>query len=144
MTTVRRQPKKGEAAKRPRNEIFQRRRSPGTSHLEGYFIKEFLEKMKIDYVYQYYAKEIGRFYDFYLPEYNVLIEIDGDYWHGNPREYPKGKFNAIQKKNRKVDKIKDDFAKKKHIQLFRLWEFDLKNRAPMVKDFINKKIMLNE
>jgi very-short-patch-repair endonuclease len=52
----------------------------GTSKLEKKFAKEFLEKLGIKYVEQFEAKDIKRFYDFYLTEYRVLIEVDGDYW----------------------------------------------------------------
>ena len=52
----------------------------GTSKLEEYFAKEFLDKLGVEYVYQFEAKDIGRFYDFFLKKQNLLIEIDGDYW----------------------------------------------------------------
>lgn len=48
----------------------------GTSKLEEDFAKEFLEKLKVPYQYQFEAKDIGRFYDFYLPQSNLIIEID--------------------------------------------------------------------
>ena len=52
----------------------------GTSKLEKKFAKEFLEKLGIKYVEQFEAKDIKRFYDFYLTDYRILIEVDGDYW----------------------------------------------------------------
>lgn len=52
----------------------------GTSKLETKFATEFLDKLGIKYITQYEAKDIKRFYDFYLPDSNILIEIDGDYW----------------------------------------------------------------
>jgi len=55
----------------------------GTSKLEEKFAKEFLDKLGIDYVYQYKSEEIGRFYDFVIKIPNggkILVEIDGDYW----------------------------------------------------------------
>lgn len=52
----------------------------GTSKLEKKFAKEFLEKLGVKYEEQFEAKDIKRFYDFYLPEHRVLIEVDGDYW----------------------------------------------------------------
>lgn len=48
----------------------------GTSKLEEDFAKEFLDKLKVPYQYQFEAKDIGRFYDFYLPQSNLIIEID--------------------------------------------------------------------
>lgn len=52
----------------------------GTSKLEKRFAVDFLEKLGVRYIYQFEVKEIGRFYDFYLPDHNILIEIDGGYW----------------------------------------------------------------
>ena len=61
----------------------------GTSKLEEKFAKDFLEKLEVRYVYQYFINEIGRYYDFAVflgnenerrPGDMVLIEIDGGYW----------------------------------------------------------------
>lgn len=52
----------------------------GTSKLEQDFALNFLDKLNVEYDYQYEAKSIKRFYDFYLPKENLLIEVDGDYW----------------------------------------------------------------
>jgi very-short-patch-repair endonuclease len=52
----------------------------GTSKLEEDFARDFLDKLELRYVYQFEAKEIGRWYDFYLTDYRILIEIDGGYW----------------------------------------------------------------
>lgn len=50
----------------------------GTSKLEEDFARDFLDKLGLEYTYQFEAKDIGRFFDFYCQ--GVLIEIDGDYW----------------------------------------------------------------
>lgn len=52
----------------------------GTSKLEEDFAKNFLDKLGVRYIYQFEAKDIKRFYDFYLQDENLLIEVDGDYW----------------------------------------------------------------
>lgn len=52
----------------------------GTSKLEEDFARDFLDKLGIEYVYQFEAVDIKRWYDFYLPKHNLLIEIDGGYW----------------------------------------------------------------
>lgn len=78
----------------------------GVSNLETYFANNFLIPLKLDFVYEYEAKEIGRFYDFAIvavdrntkivnEENNNIIsisqnkniirplffvEVDGDYW----------------------------------------------------------------
>lgn len=52
----------------------------GTSKLEIIFERDILKKLNVEYQKQFYAKDIKRYYDFYLKKLNVLIEIDGDYW----------------------------------------------------------------
>lgn len=52
----------------------------GTSKLEDRFAKEFLEKLGIKYIYQFKAESIGRYFDFFLPESKIFLEVDGDYW----------------------------------------------------------------
>jgi very-short-patch-repair endonuclease len=52
----------------------------GTSKLEEDFARDFLDKLGVKYIWQFEAKDIKRWFDFYLPEHNLLIEIDGGYW----------------------------------------------------------------
>ena len=52
----------------------------GTSKLEEDFAHNFLDKLGVKYIYQFEAKDIGRFFDFYLQDENLIIEVDGDYW----------------------------------------------------------------
>lgn len=47
------------------------------SGLETFFRENVLEKLGIRYQQQFEAKSIGRFYDFYLPDFRVIIECDG-------------------------------------------------------------------
>lgn len=62
-------------------------------------------------------------YDFYLPEKNVLIEADGDYWHGNPKIYKT--LNETQILNKENDFLKEKLAKERQISLMRYWESDI-------------------
>lgn len=62
-------------------------------------------------------------YDFFLPQYNILIEADGDYWHGNPNIF--SSFDKIQSKNHKNDIYKNTLAIKKGYQIKRFWETDI-------------------
>jgi very-short-patch-repair endonuclease len=42
----------------------------------------YLEMHDIKYQYQYFLH--GKYYDFYLPDFNMLVEVDGEYWHRMP------------------------------------------------------------
>ena len=67
-------------------------------------------------------------YDFYLPDHNILVEIDGDYFHGNPKVYSEGDLNHMQIKNKKNDLYKDNLAKGLGYGLERIWEKDINEK----------------
>lgn len=58
-------------------------------------------------------------YDFYLPEENILIEVDGDFWH--PGDIENATYN-FQKKNYINDIKKNCIAKAKGIDIIRIRE----------------------
>ena len=152
------QPKKKKAKKKPtRSEIIKKtierskkkKQEYGTSKLEEKFAKEFLDKLGVIYEYQYYAKEIKRYYDFYLPEQRVLIEVDGDFYHGYGKVFEEK--NPMQKKNQRVDEIKNKWAAMHSIPLIRFWEHDINKHPAKVmkelKEWIHKyteKMIINE
>jgi len=59
-----------------------------------------------------------------LPSYNILVEADGDYWHGNPDYFTT--LNEIQIINKKNDIFKDELAKQEGYLLLRFWENQIK------------------
>jgi hypothetical protein len=65
-----------------------------------YIFADILTSIGVVFIHQYHVD--GFDYDFYIPDKNLLIEIDGDYWHGNPTIYTE--LNNIQKKNKGLDK----------------------------------------
>jgi very-short-patch-repair endonuclease len=46
-------------------------------------MEEQLQKLKLNYEKQKFIKDVG-FVDFFLPEYDLIVECDGDYWHNLP------------------------------------------------------------
>lgn len=112
----------------------------GTSKLEERFANNILDKLGVKYVYQYKAESIGRYYDFYLPDYRVLLEIDGDYYHSYGLVYEE--MSPMQKKNRRVDEQKDHWAKINCIPLIRIWEHDINEHSEKVIKFLKEKLNL--
>lgn len=106
----------------------------GTSNLEKKFASEFLDKIGVKYIYQYEAKSIGRFYDFFLPEENLIIEVDGDYFHSFNLKYEQ--MNPTQKKNKRIDEIKNKWALENGIPILRIWEHDINNNKELVFDLL--------
>ena len=89
--------------------------------------------MNIQYVSQ---KQFGFwFFDFYLIDYDIFIECDGDYWHANPKIYfDQNKLNTTQKHNVGNDKRKNIFLEKENKILLRFWEYDIYNNKQMIFD----------
>lgn len=88
-----------------------------------------LTRFGIKYKKQYELN--NKFYDYYLPEYNLLIEIDGNYWHGNTNYYPI--LNKLQRNQKIKDKEKNIIAKVFGYDLLRLWEHEVKNEKKCIK-----------
>ena len=110
----------------------------GTSKLEKKFAKEFLEKLGIRYEEQFEAKDIKRFYDFYLPDYQVIIEIDGDFYHGYGKVHEEK--NPMQKRNARVDEIKNEWAALHGYPLIRIWEHYINENPEKVLDMLRERL----
>lgn len=123
----------------------------GTSKLEEDFARDFLDKLGVKYIYQFEAKDIGRFYDFAVLLNDemttgsiLLIEIDGSYYHSDPRVVEEGKLNPMQKHNKRVDKHKDDWALMHGIPLMRIWEKDIRENPKMVMEELKKRLYIQD
>lgn len=110
------------------------------SKLEKLFAN-ILELLNINYKSSYYAKDIKAFYDFYIPDHNILIEVDGDFWHTNPLKYPKGPVSKCQFKNAIRDDEKNKWAKDNGYKLLRFWENDINNNIKQVKQTLLENIV---
>jgi very-short-patch-repair endonuclease len=102
--------------------------------------KKILKELNIDFQPQfelYYDETRYKIYDFLLIGKKILVEIDGDYWHGNPE-----KFEILDEQQKYVkinDKFKNELAEKNGYEIYRFWESDLKkNKNEIIK--IIKKI----
>ena len=80
--------------------------------------------------------------DNYLTDCNLVIEVLGDYWHGNPIRFTK--LNDLQIKNIKRDKAKRTFIKKYYnINILYLWENDILNKPELCSLLIELYISNN-
>lgn len=82
-----------------------------------------LKDLKIDYEFQYYL--LDRYFDFAIIDLKIVIEIDGDYFHGKGKEYEN--MDKLQKRSYNNDRYKDVIANDKNWKLIRIWESDLYN-----------------
>lgn len=73
--------------------------------------------------------------DNYLIDYNLVIEVMGDYWHGNPLKF--NKLNDLQTKNIYRDKAKHTFILNHYdINILYLWENDILESPDLCKYLI--------
>lgn len=137
----------------------------GTSKLEADFARNFLDKLGLKYIYQYEAKDAGRFFDFAITSYDEIpfimenkdgidcikqegqivpisfcIEIDGSYYHSDPRVVNEKKLNPMQKHNKFVDFLKNKWCDLHGIPLLRIWEYDIRNNPQKVFDELYRYI----
>jgi very-short-patch-repair endonuclease len=91
-----------------------------------------LDLLEIKYIHSYYIESISKIYDFYLPEHNILIEIDGDFWHCNPIKHPTPECKT-QEINIENDKFKSQWAYDNGYKLLRFWENDINNNIKEIK-----------
>jgi very-short-patch-repair endonuclease len=110
-----------------------------SSKLEDYF-GELLENENINYIQYFYAKSIKAFYDFFIPNTNIIIEVDGDFWHCNPNSKYSTAEYPIQQKNLKRDQEKNQWAKDNGYKLLRFWETDINTNPTQVIETLKKEL----
>jgi len=76
-----------------------------------------LDNENIKYEREYQIPNTTKIYDVYLPDYHILIEFDGDYWHPLTLEECK---TSMERKNYKNDRFKDRLALKYGFKLIRI------------------------
>lgn len=74
-------------------------------------------------------------YDFYLPDYNLLIEYQGQFHDGTASQQSKEEFDIQQKH----DKLKKEYAKNHNVNLLEIWYWDFDN----IEHILNEKLNIN-
>jgi len=86
-------------------------------------MQSILANLNIEYVEEYVIDCWS--FDFYLPKIDILLEVDGDYFHSNPKLYPDGPITNTQKINWYRDQKKNQFCNNNSLDLIRFWECDI-------------------
>jgi very-short-patch-repair endonuclease len=105
------------------NRFFEKKQNNPTA-LEITF-GNLLEVLKLKHQFQYIVD--NRTYDFYLNDFNILIEVDGDFHHCNPKKYKEPIYES-QLVTIKNDALKNQIAKDHGFTLLRFWETDINER----------------
>lgn len=118
------------------NEKSRLRQAEGNETLPEKLVRIWLDENNVEFIQEqgFFEKY---FADFYIPKGNIIIEVMGDYWHGNPNIYGENKkpLNSEQ-----IDRIEKDIKKRKDFikngfQYYEIWESDI---------YENIKNVLNE
>jgi very-short-patch-repair endonuclease len=105
-------------------------------------LSEFLKKEGIGFYFQYFiSKDTTHSYDFKIKGVPLIIELDGDYWHGGPG-VDKHFFGVEDTK--KTDLIKEGVAKERGFKLIRFWESEIKTDFEFVKSKILHEINIRK
>lgn len=99
-----------------------------------------LEELDIEFEIEkpFRFKDTWKHFDIAINELNLLIEVDGDYWHmSEVKDYSK---NFVQIKNMKNDAVKNWLANTQGWKLIRIKESELKEDRQRVKDMLKNTI----
>lgn len=128
--------------KRTPQKLLQYRGCPFCKMSKGEkIIKKYLDKNSINNIPQMKFKNLigikGRqlSYDFYLPDYNLLIEYQGEFHDGTARIQTNNGFI----KQQEHDKRKRQFAKDNNIELLEIWYYE-QNKITQI---LNQKLNIN-
>lgn len=78
-------------------------------------VKHFLESIGVDFEQEKHIIGLRGWVDFYLPQSNMVIECDGDYWHNRPG-------------SRQKDERRDQHLKSLGIKVLRLSEHEINKK----------------
>jgi G:T-mismatch repair DNA endonuclease (very short patch repair protein) len=101
-------------------------------------VREFLktldlaEEVQEEFFFKYYS------FDFGFECAKVAIEVQGTYFHIDPRIYPNGPTNAMQRRNFGRDKAKKNFADQKGWIIIEVWETEINDGS--FKEYLKCKL----
>jgi len=109
------------------------------------FQSQSFRKTRIERIMENLLNEIGienkysfcienRQFDFVIPNYRIVIECDGDYWHANPKFFPNPQKWQLERI--RIDREKDEVARRNGYQILRFWEHDILNNLNQVRSTI--------
>lgn len=102
------------------------------NYLEDNDIK-YIPQMKFNHLIGINGRQLS--YDFYIPDYNLLIEYQGEFHDGTARIQSNNGFT----RQKEHDRRKKQFAKDNHIELLEIWYYE-QNK---IGEILNEKLNIN-
>jgi len=99
-----------------------------------------LNLLNVKYQYQYEFEK--RLFDFKILNENILIEVDGDFYHCNPNTKHSEILYETQKLTKKNDEYKNLLCQNHGIKLLRYWEKDINERPEWIISELKKELYL--
>jgi very-short-patch-repair endonuclease len=84
-------------------------------------VQNILKKNNIEFISPFVLK--NKIYDLYIPKNNLIIEVDGCYWHS--KNIDVNNMNEQQIRRWRNDRFKDNLAKRNGYKLMRIWEDEI-------------------
>ena len=98
-------------------------------------INDLLNKLNISFINEYNCKYYS--IDNYLDNNNLMIEVMGDYWHGNPNKFSMESLTEIQTKRISRDKAKHTYISNYYnTEILYLWEEDIYKHIDLCENLI--------
>lgn len=114
-------------------------------------VKSILQEKNIEYKKQFELKLLDEekkynkksyVYDFYVPNFNLIIECNGLYWHASPKIYNSGDLIKIPRFGEvkvdyiwELDSFKKSVAEKRGYKYIVLWENEEQNLHRILEEF---------
>jgi len=98
-----------------------------------------LDILNINYINQYEFNK--RLFDFYLIDFNILIEVDGDFYHCNPNSNHSEITYPSQRLTKNNDDYKNRLCEDNNIKLIRYWEKDINDRPEWVISDLKEQLI---
>lgn len=98
------------------------------------FVKDCLVENGLKFVEQKAIRFVN--VDFFLPEFNLVIQAEGCYFHVCPKCYPKGPKNQQQIRFLEKDKQSEEIVLGAGYKLLKIWHHEIIEDAERVKQII--------
>jgi very-short-patch-repair endonuclease len=78
--------------------------------------------------------------DVFIKEWNLIIQWDGEYWHGHPSKIKNDNPDKRQSRRMNYDKSQDLYLKKCGYKILRFWENEVIKECKEESDYIKRTI----